>query len=137
MLQDTPSLNKPRLIMAKLEILKEDVLKQISDLKLYRSGWANDIRESWKVCDPEVKDILFSLYEISGSIILALEQVAEGHYRDKMAMILVWQKLQKLVCSNNFKIYEELSSAGFTHIISTGTKQHIRIMLNCLKILIA
>lgn len=123
--------------MAKLEVLGEDVLQQISDLKLYRSGWANDIRESWKICDPEVQDILFSLYEISGSIILALEQVAEGHYRDKMAMTLVFRRLQKLVCSDRFRMYEELSSAGFTRIISTGTKHHIRIMLDCLKILIA
>lgn len=31
--------------MAKLEILADDAKQQISDLKLYRSGWANDIRE--------------------------------------------------------------------------------------------
>ena len=83
--------------MAKLEILADDAKQQISELKLYRSGWANDIREGWSLGNQEIQKILFELYEISGSVILALEQVVGGCYRDKMAMILVLNKLKDLV----------------------------------------
>lgn len=123
--------------MAKLDVLSSDVLQQISDLKIYRSGWANDIREGWQFGAEDIQGILFGLYEISGSIILALEQVAKGHYRDKMAMILVQRKLQNLVKSEDFKDYDELCTKGFMSVISSGTKHHIRVMFDCLKILTA
>ena len=123
--------------MAKLEILADDAKQQISDLKLYRSGWANDIREGWTFGDQEAKKILFDLYEISGSVILALEQVVSGHYRDKMAMILVLNKLKELVQSEAFTTCADLSDLGFMHVISAGTKHHIRVMFDCLKILTA
>ena len=123
--------------MAKLKVLTQDVQQQISDLKVYRSGWANDIREGWQFGDEEVQNILLSLYEISGSIILALEQVVNGHYRDKMAMILVKRRLQNLVTSQGFKEYDQLCQRGFMDVISCGTKQHIRIMFDCLDLLTA
>ena len=123
--------------MAKLDVLSSDVLQQISDLKIYRSGWANDIREGWQFGAEDIQGILFGLYEISGSIILALEQVAKGHYHDKMAMILVQRKLQNLVKSEDFKDYDELCTKGFMSVISSGTKHHIRVMFDCLKIFTA
>ena len=123
--------------MAKLDVLSSDVLQQISDLKIYRSGWANDIREGWQFGAEDIQGILFGLYEISGSIILALEQVVKGHYHDKMAMILVQRKLQNLVKSEDFKDYDELCTKGFMNVISSGTKHHIRVMFDCLKILTA
>ena len=123
--------------MAKLDVLSSDVLQQISDLKIYRSGWANDIREGWQFGAEDIQGILFGLYEISGSIILALEQVVKGHYHDKMAMILVQRKLQNLVKSEDFKDYDELCTKGFMSVISSGTKHHIRVMFECLKILTA
>lgn len=123
--------------MAKLNVLTQDVQQQISDLKVYRSGWANDIREGWQFGDEEVQNILLSLYEISGSIILALEQVVNGHYRDKMAMILVKRRLQNLVTSQGFKEYDQLCKQGFMDVISCGTKHHIRVMFDCLGLLTA
>lgn len=123
--------------MAKLDVLSSDVLQQISDLKIYRSGWANDIREGWQFGAEDIQGILFGLYEISGSIILALEQVVKCHYHDKMAMILVQRKLQNLVKSEDFKDYDELCTKGFMSVISSGTKHHIRVMFDCLKILTA
>lgn len=123
--------------MAKLDVLSSDVLQQISDLRIYRSGWANDIREGWQFGAEDIQGILFGLYEISGSIILALEQVVKGHYHDKMAMILVQRKLQNLVKSEDFKDYDELCTKGFMSVISSGTKHHIRVMFDCLKILTA
>ena len=123
--------------MAKLDVLSSDVLQQISDLKIYRSGWANDIREGWQFGAEDIQGILFGLYEISGSIILALEQVVKGHYHDKMAMILVQRKLQNLVKSEDFKDYDELCTKGFMSVISSGTTHHIRVMIDCLKILTA
>lgn len=106
-------------------------------LKIYRSGWANDIREGWQFGAEDIQGILFGLYEISGSIILALEQVVKGHYHDKMAMILVQRKLQNLVKSEDFNDYDELCTKGFMSVISSGTKHHIRVMFDCLKILTA
>lgn len=123
--------------MAKLNVLTQDVQQQISDLKVYRSGWANDIREGWQFGDEEVQNILLSLYEISGSIILSLEQVVNGHYRDKMAMILVKRRLQNLVTSQGFKEYDQLCQRGFMDVISCGTKHHIRVMFDCLDLLTA
>ena len=123
--------------MAKLDVLSSDGLQQISDLKIYRSGWANDIREGWQFGAEDIQGILFGLYEISGSIILALEQVVKGHYHDKMAMILVQRKLQNLVKSEDFKDYDELCTKGFMSVISSGTRHHIRVMFDCLKILTA
>lgn len=123
--------------MAKLDVLSSDVLQQISDLKIYRSGWANDIREGWQFGAEDIQGILFGLYEISGSIILALEQAVKGHYHDKMAMILVQRKLQNLIKSEDFKDYDELCTKGFMSVISSGTKHHIRVMFDCLKILTA
>ena len=123
--------------MAKLDVLSSDVLQHISDLTIYRSGWANDIREGWQFGAEDIQGILFGLYEISGSIILALEQVVKGHYHDKMAMILVQRKLQNLVKSEDFKDYDELCTKGFMSVISSGTKHHIRVMFDCLKILTA
>lgn len=123
--------------MAKLKVLTQDVQQQISDLEVYRSGWANDIREGWQFGDEEVQNILLSLYEISGSIILALEQVVNGHYSDKMAMILVKRRLQNLVTSQGFKEYDQLCQRGFMDVISCGTKHHIRVMFDCLDLLTA
>lgn len=123
--------------MAKLKVLTQDVQQQISDLEVYRSGWANDIREGWQFGDEEVQNILLSLYEISGSIILSLEQVVNGHYRDKMAMILVKRRLQNLVTSQGFKEYDQLCQRGFMDVISCGTKHHIRVMFDCLDLLTA
>ena len=48
--------------MAKLDVLSSDVLQQISDLKIYRSGWANDIREGWQFGAEDIQGILFGLY---------------------------------------------------------------------------
>ncbi|MBQ8631042.1 MAG: hypothetical protein IJ479_04900 [Alphaproteobacteria bacterium] len=80
---------------------------------------------------------MFQLYEISGSIILALQTVLEGHYRDKMAMIMVKQKLEKLVKSEKFDELAAMSEAGMCHIITTGTKHHIRVMFETLEVLTA
>lgn len=123
--------------MAKTEVCSQDVKAEINALQLYRSGWANEIREGWKFGTKEAKDILFQLYEISGSIILALQAVKAGHYRDKMAMIMVKQKLEKLVKSKEFDELAAMSEAGMCNVISTGTKHHIRVMFEDLNILTA
>ena len=137
MQKDTPSINKPRIVMAKIEVCAQNVKSEINALQCYRSGWANDIREGWSFGTQETKDILFQLYEISGSIILALQTVLEGHYRDKMAMIMVKQKLEKLVKSEKFDELAAMSEAGMCHIITTGTKHHIRVMFETLEVLTA
>lgn len=137
MLKDTPSINKPRFIMAKIEVTIQDVRAEIKALQLYRSGWANDIREGWNVGMPEAKEVLFGLYEISGSIILALQDVEADHYRDKMAMLLVRQKLERLVKSESFDYLSAMADAGLGRVAGTGTRHHIRVMFQCLDVLTA
>ena len=119
----------------KLELDVNSVKEQITGLELYRSGWANDIREGWSCSVPGAKELLYKLYEISGCIILALQDVAKGHYRDKMAMIMTKQKLDELVKSKDFDDFSCLSEAGICHVITTGTKHHIRVMFECLEVL--
>ena len=115
----------------------QDVRAEIKALQLYRSGWANDIREGWNMGISEAKEVLFGLYEISGNIILALQDVENGHYHDKMAMILVRQKLESLVKSQSFDYLSAMTEAGFCRIVGTGTKHHIRMMFQCLDVLTA
>lgn len=121
--------------MAKIEVLAQDVKEEINQLQLFRSGWANDIREGWNFGMSGAKEILFELYEVSGSIILALQQIQKGRYRDKMAMILVKNKLQKLVDSETFKEFETMGREGMCRVVTSGTKHHIRVMFEDLKIL--
>lgn len=123
--------------MAKLEVTVDDVKNTIRDLELYRSGWANDIREGWNVAVPGAQEILFDLYEISGSIILSLEDVLDGHFRDKMALHLVKRRLERLVSSKEFRIFDELGRDGFSRVVTTGTKHHIRVMTETLEVLTA
>ena len=114
---------------------KDDLKKTISALKTYRSGWANDIREGWSVAVSGAKEIHFALYEISGCIILALEQLAKGSSRDKMAMFMVRAKLEALVKSEIFADFDSLGEAGICNVVTSGTKHHIRVMYDCLDML--
>lgn len=123
--------------MIKLEITVDGVKETIKELKLYRRGWANDIREGWNFSQPDGRDIVFSLYEISGSIILSLEDVLIGRFRDKMALHLVKRRLDQLVSSKEFRIYDELGQAGACDVVTNGTKHHIRVMTDTLEILTA
>ena len=134
MLKDTPSINKPRYSMAKIEVLAQDVKKEIEALKIYRNGWENDIREGWGQ-NNDAQEVLYELYEISNSIIVALQDVLAGHYRGKMAMILTQRKLEKLVKSDKFDELATMSEAGMCHVITTGTRHHIRVMFQDLEIL--
>mgnify|MGYP001098625727 CR=1 FL=1 len=121
--------------MAKIEVNANDIKEQINDLKLYRSGWANDIREGWTGGMPGAKELIFDLYQISGCIILALQDILKGRYRDKLAMILVKRKLSNLTHSQTYHRFDEMGKAGICHVISNGTKHHIRVMMECLEIL--
>ena len=123
--------------MAKLEVNVNDVKEQIKELQLYRSGWANDIRENWTVGIPGAKELTFDLYQISGCIILALQDVINGRCRDKMAMIMVKSKLLSLTRSPLYHKFDKVGQAGICNTITTGTKHHIRIMMECLNILTA
>ncbi len=122
--------------MAK-EFIAEDLNGTVRDLKLYRGGWGNDIREGWGVGIPGAQDILFELYEISGCIILSLEDVLDGRFRDKMALLLVKRKLEKLVSSKEFRTFDEMGRIGMCGVVTNGTKHHIRVMQETLEVLTA
>jgi len=109
----------------------------ITALKMYRSGWANDIRENWGF-SPEANVITLTLYEISGCIVLALEQLHKhGRCRDKMAMVLLKKKLEKLVKSKIFDDFDLLGEIHACGVVTSGTKHHIRVMFEALEQLTA
>ena len=121
--------------MAKKEFLAQDIEKTIKDLKLYRSGWANDIREGWTCGMKGAIELSYELYSIAGNIILALEN--NGNAGDKMAMLMAKARLEQLVTSDNFKYFDELGKSHASNIVTSGTKEHIRIMLESLEVLTA
>ena len=123
--------------MAKFEVIRQDAVETINALKSYRSGWANDIREGWSCGLPGAKEVLYELYEISGTIILALENRLAGSGVDKMAMHMTHDKLTKFVKSELFDEFSVLGEAGVCGVVRSGTKHHIRVMFECLEVLLA
>ena len=123
--------------MAKFEVIGQDVVETINALKSYRSGWANEIREGWNCGMPGAKEVLYELYEISGTIILALENRLAGSSVDKMAIHMTHDKLTKFVKSELFGEFSALGEAGACGVVRSGTKHHIRVMFECLEVLMA
>ena len=75
--------------MAKFEFIADDVKKVMNDLKLYRSGWANDIREGWNCSMSGSKEIEYALYEISAVIISGDGRLCTGSYGIRIIRHLV------------------------------------------------
>ena len=123
--------------MAKFEVIGQDVVETINDLKRYRAGWANEIREGWCCGMTGAKEVLYELYEISGTIILALENRLAGSGVDKMAIHMTHDKLEKFVKSELFDGFSALGEAGLCGVVRSGTKHHIRVMFECLEVLMA
>ena len=123
--------------MAKFEVIGHDVVETISYLKCYRSGWANDIREGWSVGSDEAKEILYSLYEIAGTIILALENRLNGDAGDKMALHITKNKLLKLTGSEAYGHYAALGELHACNVVTSGTIHHVNVMHECLDVLMA
>ena len=123
--------------MAKLEVNVIDIKKQIKELQLYRSSWGNDIREKWNGGIQGAKELTFDLYQISGCIILALQETIHGRFQDKMAMIMVKRKLLCLTHSQNYQNLDKMGQKGLCNTVTTETKHHIRIMMECLNLLTA
>ena len=80
---------------------------------------------------------MYELYEISGTIILALENRLAGSGRDKMAMHMTHDKLEKFVKSELFDEFSCLGEAHMCGVVTSGTKHHIRVMFECLEVLLA
>ena len=121
--------------MAKLEICANDIKQEIINLKVYRSGWTNDIREGYDFLDSAAKEILTTLCQTADTLIVALQSVLDGHYRDKIYIIMVKDRLEKLINSASFKYYAELGKNGICSTVTSGTCQHIRCMMDDLKVL--
>lgn len=115
----------------------EKIDETINALNQYRSGWSNDIREGWLCGMSGAVSLTFKLYALSGCIVLALEQVKKGCYRDKLAMMMVKKQLEDLVKSKEFDDFSVLSEAGACHVVTTGTRHHIRVMFEVLEELTA
>lgn len=102
----------------------------VENLKLFRSRFANDIREGWHCHMEGVQEITFCLYEVASILITAVEEAEKNNWRvhDRMALILVKRKLDTLINSESFKYFDE-----FGFYISSGVKQHIRVMMSVLE----
>lgn len=109
--------------------------EQIKVLKVYRSEWASEIQAGWWADICNSNKLLFELYEISGSIILALQDVEAGIYRDKMPITLVKNKLENLVKSKDFEDHVCLSEMGAGGVITASTQHHIRVMFEIIEFL--
>ena len=120
--------------MAKFEMA--NAKETISALKIYRSGWANEIREGWTVGTLEAREVLYALYEISGTIILALENRINGVNVDSMAIRMTHDKLKKFVKSDIFDKFSALGEIGACGVITSATKHHIRVMFEALEALL-
>ena len=114
-----------------------NITTTVRKLRKYRRMWAQAIRRDWYQKQEGAREILFSLYEISGSIILALEDSAKGNFRDKIALKLVQQKLEQLIISQNFRNYDLLGQEEMSDIVTDKTKERIKLMLESLDLLTA
>ena len=123
--------------MAKFEVVGSDAREAIQQLKIFRSGWANDIREGWTCSLAGAKELTYELYEIAGTIILAIENRLNSDGGDKMALHMTKAKLEKLIKSEAFDEFSAMSEAGMCKVITTGTRQHIRVMFEAIEVLLA
>lgn len=117
-----------------MKIEKENISKIVEELKVFRSGIANDVREGWDFRDEVSDELQLTLYECSAILILELEKSLSGSVNKPM-MILVKTKLEKLVKSENFKFYDKLGACGINTIVTSGTKYFVRVMFESLKYL--
>lgn len=115
----------------------EKINETINALNLFRSGWANDIREGWQCAMSGALKLTYRLYELAGCIVLALELVKKGCYRDKLAMTMTQKQLEDVVKSKMFNDFSALSEAGMCHVVTTATRHHIRVMFEVLEELTA
>ncbi len=109
----------------------------IRKLRTYRRNWAKAIRRDYYQKQEGAREILFSLYETSGSIILALEESAKGNFRDKIALKLVQQKLEQLIISQNFHNYDILGQEEMSDIVTNKTKEQIKLMMEAMDSLVS
>lgn len=121
--------------MARPEFSVTDIQKTIDELKIYRSGWANDIREGWIAGMKGAKELTYEFYSISGDIILALENLKTGNRGDKMAMFLTKKRLEELIVSTDFRYFEEMGKNHICNVVTSGTKEILAIMLENLYLL--
>lgn len=106
----------------------------VENLKSFRNRFANDIREGWGRHMAGSQEITFTLYEVASLLITAVEEAEANNWRvyDRMALILVKRKLDTLVSSEDFKNFDELGKIGACGCVTSGVKQHIRVMKSVL-----
>lgn len=121
--------------MARPEFSVTDIQKTIDELKIYRSGWANDIREGWTAGMKGAKELTYEFYSISANIILALENLQKGDRGDKMAMLLTKKRLEEVVVSADFRYFEVMGKNHACNVVTQGTKDILGAMLEILYLL--
>ena len=106
-----------------------EIEEVISTLKHWRSEWALYLITGYSCSIESAKQVPFKLYTISGCIILAFEQLKDGFFRDKLAMVMLNKELEDLVKSDIFRDFDNLCKAG---AFAQSTNHHIRVMFDCL-----
>ncbi len=107
---------------------------EINRLKKFRTSLAN--RPGWFFTYPASYNVMFGLFEITGSVIIALEQTLNGYFRDKNMLMLVQERFEKIMTSKDFEECEVLSKNDFdTRIITRSTYDYIRLIRQDLRML--
>ncbi len=106
----------------------------VENLKSFRSRFANDIREGFLCHMKGSQEITFALYEITNTLIVSVEEAEKNNWRvhDLMALVLVRKKLDTLINSEDFKYFDELGKQHLCGCVTSGVKQHIRVMKSVL-----
>ncbi len=115
-------------------MIDKDISKTIKALENFRAEWSEDITNWWDKL-PGAKEVLFILYDSAGSIILALQQIQKGCYKDKLPMMLAKKRFVRLIKSESFDRFSAMNAAGMIGIFSNKTNHHIRVMSECFEFL--
>lgn len=123
--------------MAKLDLSNEaEVRKVIAELRDYRLDWEREIREKWNSQSYDAKQIRYGLYQLSATLILALEDRLAGRGGDKLVLTEPKGDLLILTCSDAFREYDRRGREGTSKVVNDVTKHHIRVMKECFKALV-
>lgn len=107
------------------------VLSQISQM---RSRWANSIREGFISGMKEARNVEYKLYCIATILEKRIDDACAGRSdRDKMVLTLVKQELEELIASEDFRICQEMNTAGACHVLSHHVQRFAKQMLELLK----
>ena len=88
--------------------------QQLSDLCLsYISRFANEIRSGWSITGNNPNNITYRLWKFFTILHVSFDEAAiHGHFKDKIALIILLNELQEFRESEEYVIALELNKVG-------------------------